>query len=233
MLQTNDLVSGLQQVADESRVTYLLGYEPTNDKRDGRYRKLHVEVTRPGLTVRARAGYFAEKGKKKPEPEPTAVDRALRNPFDADGIPLRLAAYVMGPAPLQSPVPKTGVEVLIAGRSGSTRCRRGLAGRPPRRRAEADAPRRARARARATVGVDARDRAGAFRRGRGARAGVAPVPDADRDGAGRPPGAARGRERREGRLGDGGLRRAGVRRGAALDADPLGPGWSSGRPGAG
>jgi hypothetical protein len=39
----------------------------------------------------------------------------LRNPFDADGIPLRLAAYVMGEAPLKSPVPKTGVEILIAG----------------------------------------------------------------------------------------------------------------------
>jgi hypothetical protein len=115
VLQTNDLVAGLARVADESRVTYLLGYEPTNAKRDGRYRKLKVEVVRPGLSVRARSGYFAAKGKEKPAPEPSVADRALRNPFDADGIPLRLAAYVMGPAPLQSPVPKTGVEVLVAG----------------------------------------------------------------------------------------------------------------------
>ena len=115
VLQTNDMVGGLAQLAEESRVTYLLGYEPTNPKRDGRYRKLSVEVLRPGLEVRARAGYFAEKGKKKPAPEPSVVDRVLANPFDADGIPLRVAAYVMGPAPLQSPVPKTGVEVLVAG----------------------------------------------------------------------------------------------------------------------
>jgi VWFA-related protein len=115
VLQTNDLVSGLERVADESRVTYLLGYEPTNARRDGRYRKLKVEVLRPGLEVRARAGYFAAKGKEKPAPEPSVVRRALRSPFDADGIPLRLAAYVMGPAPLESPVPKTGVEVLVAG----------------------------------------------------------------------------------------------------------------------
>jgi VWFA-related protein len=115
VLQTNDLAAGLERVGDESRVTYLLGYEPTNAKRDGRYRKLKVEVRRPGLEVRARAGYFAAKGKEKPVPEPSVIERVLRNPFDADGIPLRLAAYVMGPAPLQSPVPKTGVEVLIAG----------------------------------------------------------------------------------------------------------------------
>ncbi len=115
VLQTNDLVSGLERVADESRVTYLLGYEPTNEKRDGRYRKLKVEVRRPGLQVRARTGYFAAKGSEKPAPKPRPVDRALRDVFDADGIPLRLAVYVMGPAPVQSPVPKTGFEVLIAG----------------------------------------------------------------------------------------------------------------------
>jgi VWFA-related protein len=115
VLQTNDLVAGLEKVADESRVTYLLGYEPTNEKHDGRYRKLKVEVRRPGLQVRARAGYFAAKGNEKPVPMLQPVDRALHDVFDADGIPLRLAAYVMGPAPLQTPVPKTGVEVLIAG----------------------------------------------------------------------------------------------------------------------
>jgi hypothetical protein len=115
VLQTNDLVSGLTKVADETRVTYLLGYEPTNEKRDGRYRKLNVELRHPGLQVRARAGYFAAKGSDKPLPKPRPADRALRDLFDADGIPLRLAAYVMGPAAVQSPVAKTGFEVLIAG----------------------------------------------------------------------------------------------------------------------
>jgi VWFA-related protein len=115
VLQTNDLVAGLERVADESRVTYLLGYEPTNEKRDGRYRRLKVEVRRPGLQVRARSGYFAAKAREKPSPKPRPVDRALRDLFDEDGIPLRLAVYVMGPAPVQSPVPKTGFEVLITG----------------------------------------------------------------------------------------------------------------------
>ena len=115
VLQANDLLAGLEKVAEESLVTYLLGYEPTNRKRDGRYRRLKVEVRRPGLTVRARAGYFAPKGRKKETPEPPAAERALGHPFDAEGIPLRLAAHVMGPAPLPGPVPKTGVEVLLAG----------------------------------------------------------------------------------------------------------------------
>ena len=121
VLQTNDLVAGLTKVADESRITYLLGYEPTNPKRDGGYRKLKVEVRRPGLEVRARAGYFAprsvETSKKKgpPAPEQTPAERAIAGVFDVDAIPLRMAIYLMGPAPLSTPDAKTGIELLVAG----------------------------------------------------------------------------------------------------------------------
>ena len=115
VLQTNDLAAALERVADESRVTYLLGYGPTNAKRDGRYRRLKVEVLRPGLVVRARAGYFAERGTKKPVPGASVTSRVLRDPFDADGIPLRLAAYILGPARLAGPEARAGLEVLVAG----------------------------------------------------------------------------------------------------------------------
>ena len=73
-------------------------------------------MRRPGLRVRARGGYFAPKGNATPAAKPTPVQRALRDVFDADGIPLRLAAYVMGPAPVSLPTSEEGgLEVLFAG----------------------------------------------------------------------------------------------------------------------
>ena len=47
------------EIAREPRVQYTLGYYPTNTRRDGKFRRLKVEATRPGLTVRARSGYWA------------------------------------------------------------------------------------------------------------------------------------------------------------------------------
>ncbi len=49
-------------IVDELRNQYTLTYYTTNEKRDGRWRKLNVKVTRPGLSTRARKGYFAPKG---------------------------------------------------------------------------------------------------------------------------------------------------------------------------
>jgi hypothetical protein len=110
-LQPNDLDGALQRVADESRVAYLLGYEPPSSRRDGRYHELKVEVARRGLRVRARAGYFAGKGEKAAGPD--AVQRALQDPFDRAEIPLRLATYVLGPATADADNGK--LEVIVAG----------------------------------------------------------------------------------------------------------------------
>ncbi len=55
---TNDLLGGLQRVADESSVYYLLGYQPEKSP-DSKWHKLAVKVDRPGVTVRARRGYQA------------------------------------------------------------------------------------------------------------------------------------------------------------------------------
>jgi Ca-activated chloride channel family protein len=47
------------QVLREIRAQYQLGYLSTNAAADGRWRTVEVKVSRPGVTVRTRKGYFA------------------------------------------------------------------------------------------------------------------------------------------------------------------------------
>jgi hypothetical protein len=46
-----------QQIADELRTQYSLGYYPTNAARDRKYRKIRVRTTRKGVALRTRPGY--------------------------------------------------------------------------------------------------------------------------------------------------------------------------------
>jgi VWFA-related protein len=48
-----------QQIADELRTQYLLGYTPTNSKRDGSFRKIRVQARNGDYKVQARRGYYA------------------------------------------------------------------------------------------------------------------------------------------------------------------------------
>jgi VWFA-related protein len=97
---TNDLARGVRRIADESRSYYLLGYQPTNARRDGRFRKIEVKLKNGrGLTVRARKGYYAPldgdrpADKRKPSYDP-AIQAALDSPFERQEIPLRMTALV-------------------------------------------------------------------------------------------------------------------------------------------
>ena len=51
-----------QRIAEELGKQFYLTYSTTNDTWDGRWIKIKVESTRPGIQIRARRGYFAVKG---------------------------------------------------------------------------------------------------------------------------------------------------------------------------
>jgi VWFA-related protein len=46
-------------ISEELRSQYVLGYYPTNEKRDGTFRKIKVDIARPDVKVLARKGYYA------------------------------------------------------------------------------------------------------------------------------------------------------------------------------
>lgn len=56
---TNDLGVGMDRVDDEMRSYYLLSYRPKDQNFDGQFREIRLEVRRPGLSVKARSGYYA------------------------------------------------------------------------------------------------------------------------------------------------------------------------------
>lgn len=62
-LNANDFERAFPRIVEENSTYYVLGYNPSNSKRDGRYRRIDVRVSRPGLEVRARKGYVAPRGK--------------------------------------------------------------------------------------------------------------------------------------------------------------------------
>jgi len=55
-----DLTAVFAQIAAELEAQYLLGYYPTAEAKDGKFRRISVSVpTQPSLRIRAREGYYA------------------------------------------------------------------------------------------------------------------------------------------------------------------------------
>jgi VWFA-related protein len=55
------LGEAFDQIAEELRSQYIIGYTPANAARDGAYRKIKLESTRKGLRILTRKGYYAPK----------------------------------------------------------------------------------------------------------------------------------------------------------------------------
>ena len=59
--QGDKLEEAFTDIVEELRNQYTISYYPSNQKRDGRWRALQVNVARPGLATRTRKGYWAPK----------------------------------------------------------------------------------------------------------------------------------------------------------------------------
>ena len=55
-----DLTQTFKQIGDELRSVYSIGYYSTNKTPDNTFRKIVVEAHTPGVTIRAKSGYYAK-----------------------------------------------------------------------------------------------------------------------------------------------------------------------------
>ncbi|MBZ5669317.1 MAG: VWA domain-containing protein [Acidobacteriia bacterium] len=60
--RVKDTGAAFEQIANELRTQYLLGYTPTNTKLDGAYRRIQVKVRQGDYKVQTRRGYYAPEG---------------------------------------------------------------------------------------------------------------------------------------------------------------------------
>lgn len=67
IVDSNNFSSAFQRFVRDNSSYYVLGYVPVVEHRDGKFHEIRVRVNRPGLTVRARRGYYA------PEPDATSA----------------------------------------------------------------------------------------------------------------------------------------------------------------
>jgi VWFA-related protein len=92
LLNTNDLASGFNRIVRENSEYYLLGYQPVNTRRDGRFRRIDVRVNRPDLQVQSRRGYFAPSDNRHRTNEPPVALALLNSPIPVTGLTLTSAA---------------------------------------------------------------------------------------------------------------------------------------------
>jgi VWFA-related protein len=60
-LDSNDFGEAFARVQRDMSAYYLLGYNTDNLSKDGRFRRIRVRTTKPGLRIEARAGYYADR----------------------------------------------------------------------------------------------------------------------------------------------------------------------------
>jgi VWFA-related protein len=107
----NDLNRGLSRVLEDQAGYYLLGYHPAESTWQGKngghdFHRIQVKVTRTGLRVRSRSGFFGETDDETLPKFGTPIEQlraAMLSPFKSSGITLRLTA-LYAEVPKQGPV---------------------------------------------------------------------------------------------------------------------------------
>ena len=105
-VNSNDFAGAFDRIVRDNSSYYVLAYYPAQNKRDGKFHRIQVRVSRPGVTVRARRGYVAPRVRTistRATPgagSSPAVTEALNSPIGVSDLAMRVfAAPFKGAAP--------------------------------------------------------------------------------------------------------------------------------------
>lgn len=97
---SNDIFGAIRSAVDDTRVTYTLGYYPRDVKWDGSFHEIKVRVSRPGVRLLCRRGYFAlADDSLDPGRGETALRDAALSPLDATALGLTVRIHRDAVAP--------------------------------------------------------------------------------------------------------------------------------------
>ena len=105
----NVLGTAFTRIVDANSRYYVLGYYPPSPARDGRFHKIDVRVTRPGLRVSARRGYASPRGRtpaeRKRDEDSRRAREARRGAVNNTSLQLRDA--------LDAPLQRSGLNFTV------------------------------------------------------------------------------------------------------------------------
>lgn len=94
IVNTNNFADGFARIERENSTYYLLGFYPTA-KPDGKFHRLQVRTAKPGLQVRARAGYHATRAAAAVDtPDVEGLRDLMTAPVPAAGLPMTVTLPV-------------------------------------------------------------------------------------------------------------------------------------------
>ena len=100
IVNTNNLKGGFTKIVQASSTYYVVGYSPTNTRRDGAFRKINVKLKRSGLDVASRKGYYAPDDRVTVAPPKDGLNprmqALLASMLPVNGIPMRVSGGVAG-----------------------------------------------------------------------------------------------------------------------------------------
>jgi VWFA-related protein len=93
------LSAEVDRLFEEAAAYYLVGYQTSNGKPDGKFRRIEVKVGRPDVTVRSRSGFYAPKEDTRATSDtrggPNTIDLGLAGVAMPTSLPLRASAVAM------------------------------------------------------------------------------------------------------------------------------------------